>query len=168
MHGYHSNSTNNWNEAPCCMAQSGSLSLQREKSISRGFSSKVSLTFAFLLKYMTKLEESEKCVTVLDKVTHIHQQWNRLNWVWGQGNKLVECETNSSFSSVSLTTHRKQLWAVHECGHRKHTYLTHRKRLSLIQIDNQDGWRREISILVGDALVPLQDLDDDFTTFLLV
>lgn len=30
---------------------------------------------------MTKLEESEKCVTVLDKVTHIHQQWNRLNWV---------------------------------------------------------------------------------------
>lgn len=63
------------------MAQSGSLSLQREKTISWGFSSKVSLTFVFLLKYMTKLEESEKCVTVLDRVTHIHQQWNRLNWV---------------------------------------------------------------------------------------
>lgn len=63
------------------MAQSGSLSLQKEKTISRGFSSKVSLTFVFLLKYMTKLEESEKCVTVLDRVTHIHQQWNRLNWV---------------------------------------------------------------------------------------
>lgn len=30
---------------------------------------------------MTKLEESEKCVTVLDRVTHAHQQWNRLNWV---------------------------------------------------------------------------------------
>lgn len=39
--------------------------------------------------------------------------------------------------------------------------MTHRKFLSLVQIHNQDGWRRRVPSIAGNAFVSLQDLDEN-------
>lgn len=62
---------------------------------------------------------------------------------------------------LSLTTDTESSTVPSMNVHTAGRSMTHRKFLSLVQIHNQDGWRRWIPSIASNAFISLQDLDEN-------